>query len=99
MAGCRIVNASVVTAVEAISKSATDYQNAGVEFVKALNGAISEMEGETKDALKKFIDTDVNKFVSEDLPAAITGMHDLLEANRTNFVDVDKKISDSISGS
>lgn len=99
MAGCRIVNASVEAAVQAVQKSSDDYRTAGEEFVKALNGAISEMEGETKDALKKFIDTDVNQFVATDLPDAVKGMSELLEANRTNFVDVDQQISNSISGS
>ena len=98
MAGCRIVNASVVTAVQAIQKASEDYRNAGEEFIKSLNAAIAEMEGETKDALKKFIDTDVNEFVATSLPEAVKGMADLLEANRTNFIDVDKQIADSISG-
>ncbi len=99
MASCRIVNASVVTAVEAVKKSSDDYRTAGENFVKDLNSAISEMEGEAKDALKKFIDGDVNQFVATDLPDAVKGMSELLEANRTNFVDVDKQIADSISGS
>lgn len=99
MAGCRIVNAGVVEAVEAIKKISDDYRTAGEEFVKDLNNAISEMEGEAKDALKKFIDSDVNTFVATDLPDAVKGMSELLEANRTNFVDVDKQIADSISGS
>ncbi len=98
MAGCRIVNAGVVTAVDAIKKSQEAYKKAGEEFVKALNSAIAEMEGETKDALKHFIDNDVNQFVAIDLPGAVEGMHKLLEANRENFEKVDKKLADSISG-
>lgn len=99
MAGCRIVNQSVVDAVTTIGKIADSYRTAGEEFIQELNNAIAEMEGETKDALKKFIDTDVNNFVASDLPDAVKGMSELLEANRTNFVDVDKQIADNISGS
>lgn len=99
MAGCRIVNQGVEAARDEIKKIAGEYKTLGEDFVKDLNSAIAEMEGETKDALKKFIDTDVNTFVATDLPEALNGMAELLEANRTNFVDVDQKIADSISGS
>lgn len=99
MAGCRIVNQGVETARDEIKRIAGEYQTAGEEFIKDFNNAIAEMEGETKDALKHLIDTDVNTFVATDLPEAVKGMAELLEANRTNFIDVDKQIADSISGS
>jgi phi13 family phage major tail protein len=57
------------------------------------------MEGETKDAMQKFFDDSVAPFVTKDLPDAIQGLSDLLEANRSNFEEVDKQIADSISGS
>lgn len=98
MAGCRIVNQGVETARDEINRIAGEYKTAGEDFVRNLNSAIAEMEGETKDALKKFIDGDVNTFVATDLPNALIGMKDLLEANRQNFVDVDKQIAESISG-
>lgn len=99
MAGCRIVNQGVEAARDEIKTIAAEYRSAGEEFVEQLNNAIAEMEGEAKDALKHFIDTDVKTFVAENLPDALDGMAELLEANRTNFVDVDQKIADSISGS
>lgn len=99
MAGCRIVNQSVIDAVSTIKEISQSYRTAGEEFVQSLNNALAEMEGETKDALKSFIDSDVNTFVVQDLPKALEGMAELLEANRTNFVDVDKQIADNISGS
>lgn len=97
MAACRIVNQKVLDSVDAIKTISDSYRTAGEEFVKALNDAIAEMEGETKDALKKFIDTDVNTFVAIDLPNAIKGMSELLEANRSNFETVDRQIADSIN--
>ena len=45
-----------------------------------------------------FFTTDVEQFVVTDLPNAINGLSVLLEANRKNFEDVDKKIAESISG-
>lgn len=98
MAGCRIVNQSLVDAVAAIKASSEKYRTTGEALVKDLNSAIAEMEGEAKDALKKFIDNDVNQFVATDLPSAVQGMSDLLSANRENFESVDKQIADSISG-
>jgi hypothetical protein len=55
------------------------------------------MQGATKDALVAFINGDVNSFVSEQLPSAITGMATLLEANRSNFEETDTNIANSIS--
>lgn len=106
MADCKIVNDSVKTAIDNIGGStqgaltgiAKSYKDAGDNFMEALKAAISTMEGETKDALQKFFTTDVQKFVSEDLPNAINSMSVLLEANRQNFEEVDKKIAESISG-
>lgn len=99
MADCRIVNTSVVQAVQNIKDISNEYKLAGQDFMTALTAAISEMEGETKDSLQKFFNTDVQKFVVEDLPTAIDGMSQLLEANRDNFEKVDKQIADSIAGS
>lgn len=98
MADCRIVNESVRTSVQNIEKISKSYQTDGQAFLEALTSAISEMEGETKDALQNFFNTDVKTFVTEDLPKAIKGMSDLLEANRKNFEDVDKQIAESIAG-
>ena len=99
MADCRIVNASVVQSVQNIQDISKEYKAAGEAFMSALTAAISGMEGETKDSLQNFFNTDVQKFVVEDLPTAIDGMSQLLEANRDNFEKVDKQIADSIAGS
>ena len=99
MAGCRIVNAAVESAVENINTIAGDYKKLGESFITDLNNAIADMEGAAKDALHNFINTDVKTFVEESLPSAVEGMATLLEANRTNFVDVDQQIAHSISGS
>ena len=106
MADCKIVNASVVNAINEIGGRtqgelmgiAKKYETAGTTLMDALKAAISTMEGETKDALKTFFEKDVNQFVVTDLPAAINSLSVLLEANRKNFEDVDKQIAESISG-
>lgn len=106
MADCKIVNAAVVSAISNIGGAnqgqlegiAQEYKTAGETLIEALKNAIAPMEGETKDALQNFFTTDVQQFVVTDLPSAINGLSVLLEANRKNFEDVDKKIAESISG-
>jgi len=98
MAGCRIVNSAVETAVSSIKTISGTYKTNGESFIQNLTSAIAEMEGETKDALSLFIKNNVKDFVETGIPDAVDGMSQLLEANRTNFVDVDKQIADSISG-
>ncbi|MBR1391329.1 MAG: hypothetical protein IJ567_07810 [Lachnospiraceae bacterium] len=98
MSACRIVNQSVVEAVGEIKNISEKCRSAGEDFIRDLNNALSEMEGEAKDQFKAFIDTDVNEFVGTSIPEAIRGMSELLEANRTNFVDTDKALADGISG-
>ena len=99
MAGCRIVNDAVATSVENIKDISTQYKTLGTNFITDLNNAIAEMEGEAKDALQNFINTDVKTFVEERLPSAVEGMSTLLEANRSNLVEGDQQIADSSSGS
>ena len=94
MAGCRIVNEGVSSAVEAIN----GYATAGETLITSLSSAIADMEGAAKDAFKTLIDGDINNFVATDLPGAIEGMASLLEANRDNFEKVDQQIADNISG-
>lgn len=98
MADCRIVNEGVAASVKNIEQISNSYRSDGQAFIDALTSAISAMEGETKDALQKFFTTDVQKFVTEDIPTALQGMAELLEANRDNFEKVDRQIAESISG-
>lgn len=98
MADCRIVNKGVADSVKNIEEISNSYRSDGQAFIDALTSAISAMEGETKDALQKFFTTDVQKFVTEDIPTALQGMSKLLDANRQNFEDVDRQIAESISG-
>ena len=98
MAGCRIVNEGVSSAVDAINGYATSYRTVGETLISSLNSAIADMEGAAKDAFKALIDGDINTFVANDLPKAIEGMATLLNANRGNFERVDQQIADNISG-
>lgn len=98
MSACRVNNAAMLTAVANIADIADQFKTLAEDFNKDFNAAIAEMEGEAKDALKKFVDNDVKEYIETSIPEAIKGMSDLLEANRSNFEQVDKQLADSISG-
>lgn len=99
MAGCRIVNEGVSSAVEAINGYMTSYKTAGENLISSLTGAIADMEGAAKDAFQNLINKDIQEFAVTNLPGAIESMASLLEANRDNFEKVDQQIADNISGS
>jgi uncharacterized protein YukE len=98
MAGCRIVNESVSSAVMELNGLSTSYQDAGDTLISSLTSALADMEGEAKDALQTLIDGDIKSFVAESVSSAVKGMADLLEQNRQQFEDVDAQIAASISG-
>ncbi|WP_295092932.1 hypothetical protein [Ruminococcus sp.] len=97
MAGCRIVNDAVKTAVEELAGYSKEYKTAGEDFVRDFRAAIAEMEGASKDALLEFFDNQTAQLVTDSIPSAVEGMSQLLEANRSNFESVDLKIAESIS--
>lgn len=99
MADCKIVNANVKTAVTNIKTIAGKYKTAGETFETNFKAALTDMEGDSKDALIDLFDKSYKTFVSDDksgLPAMIEGVATLLEGNRSNFESVDSKIADSI---
>lgn len=99
MADCKIVKASVETAVENINNYAGEYVNAGTEFESAFKAAIAEMEGDSKDAMVELFDKSYKTFVTSDtegLPAMIKGLASLLDGNRDNFEKIDDQIAQSI---
>ena len=98
MAGCRIVKASVDTAVTNLNNYSSQYEEAANTFVSAFKSAISSMEGEAKDALLEFFETKIEGFVTSDLPGAVKGLSTLLNENLKNFDAVDAQLAASIKG-
>lgn len=84
--------------VKNLNGFATQYEEAATTFVTAFKGAIEEMEGDSKDALLEFFTTNIEGFVTKDLPDAVRGLASLLEANAQNFDDTDAQIAASIRG-
>ena len=52
MAGCRIVNEAVSSAVQEINSISSAYKDAGDALISSLTSALADMEGEAKDALQ-----------------------------------------------
>lgn len=98
MAGCRVVKASMDQSVSNLNGYATQYEEAATTFVTAFKAAIEAMEGDSKDALEEFFNTNVENFVTKDLPDAIRGLATLLESNATYFDDTDAQVAASIRG-
>ena len=96
MADCRIVNQNVANSVENIKGYAGEYAAAGDALQTAFMGAISDMEGDTKDALVELFDKKYKEFVTTQISEMINGLATLLDANRTNFESVDEQIAQSI---
>ncbi len=98
MAGCRVVKASMDQSVTNLNNYATQYEEAATTFVTAFKAAIEAMEGDSKDALLEFFTTNIEGFVTKDLPDAVRGLSSLLGANAQNFDDTDAQIASSIRG-
>ena len=91
MAGCRVVKASMDTSVTNLLNYSTQYGEAATTFVAAFKAAIEAMEGDAKDALVEFFETNIEGLV-------IKGLSELLKANAQNFDDVDAQLANSIRG-
>ena len=59
MAGCRIVNQGVLTALQSIESCRASYAEAGQTLISSLTSAIADMEGAAKDAFQALIDKDI----------------------------------------
>uniref|UniRef100_UPI003FD6C7B1 hypothetical protein n=1 Tax=Ruminococcus bicirculans (ex Wegman et al. 2014) TaxID=1160721 RepID=UPI003FD6C7B1 len=75
MAGCRIVNQGVLSALDSIVSCRSSYEKAGQTLISSLTSAISDMEGAAKDAFQDLINNKIKEFVETSLPEAIKGMH------------------------
>lgn len=98
MAGCKVVKESMDKSVANILKCSTDYEDAATTFVTAFKAAIEAMEGDAKDALLEFFETNIEGLVTKDIPGAVKGLSELLKANAQNFDDVDAQLAASIRG-
>ena len=71
MAGCRVVKASMDTSVTNLLNYSTQYGEAATTFVAAFKAAIEAMEGDAKDALVEFFETNIEGLVTKDVDAQL----------------------------
>ena len=65
MAGCRIVNQGVLTALDSIESCRASFEEAGQTLISSLTSAIADMEGAAKDAFQALIDKDIKEFLMD----------------------------------
>lgn len=61
MAGCRIVNQGVLSALDSIESCRSSYEKAGQTLISSLTSAISDMEGAAKDAFQDLINNKIKE--------------------------------------
>ena len=59
MAGCRVVKESMDASVTNLLNYSTQYEEVATTFVTAFKAAIEAMEGDAKDALLEFFETNI----------------------------------------
>lgn len=85
MAGCRVVKASMDTSVTNLLNYSTQYGEAATTFVAAFKAAIEAMEGDAKDALVEFFETNIEGLVTKDIPGAVKGLSETSQGECAEF--------------
>jgi uncharacterized protein YukE len=83
-------------AVSDIRDISSNYKSIASQFQSDFDGATKEWEGESKEALKYFIDTPVMEYINETIPKLLDGLAELLEANAKQMEDADHQIAENI---
>jgi len=79
-----------------IKALAARYKSAATTFESDFLGAISGWEGESKDALQKFISGSVMEYTRDTIPQLLEALSDLLSANADQMESADRQIAENI---
>ncbi len=79
-----------------IKALAARYKSAATTFESDFLGAISGWEGESKDALQKFISGSVMEYTRDTIPQLLEALSDLLTANADQMESADRQIAENI---
>lgn len=85
-------------AAESIRTIANNYRNASASFVEDIAGIISPWEGESRDKFEAFIRGSVADYTGQTVPAVLTALADLLDANADQMEQTDRQIAENIPG-
>lgn len=86
-------------AVEDIKGIATRYKSAADTFNSDFTDAVSEWEGESREAMKRFIDGPVMEYMGETVPQLLEALAELLAANADAMEKADNQIAENIPAS
>ena len=75
---------------------AARYKSVATTFESDFIGAISGWEGESKDALQKFISGSVMEYTRDTIPQLLEALAELLDANATQMENADRQIAENI---
>ena len=79
-----------------IKALAARYKSAATTFESDFLGSISGWEGESKDALQKFISGSVMEYTRDTIPQLLEALSDLLSANADQMESADRQIAENI---
>ena len=95
--------ADIVFRYQEMRKAASDiaalvdrYKTAANTLESDFISAISEWEGDSKDAMQKFISGPVMEYTRDTVPQLIQALADLLSANADQMESADRQIADNI---
>lgn len=83
-------------AVTDIQGIAARYKTAATTLESDFTTAISEWEGESKDAMQKFISGPVMGYIRDTVPQLLDALAELLAANADQMESADHQIAESI---
>lgn len=84
------------TAVENIKQIATSYTNAANALETNFTSAITGWEGETKEAMQKFISGPVMEYTRDTVPQLVDALAELLATNANQMENADRQIAENI---
>lgn len=76
---------------------AEDYRQAYAVLKTALNSAIADWTGESKDAIVAFFYGPCTSFMNESVPTLVEGFANLLRSNAVSMQDTDRQIAEKIN--
>lgn len=83
-------------AVSSIKDLANQYKAAATTLESSFNGAVTDWEGESKDAMVRFISGPVMEYTRDTIPQLLEGLADLLAANADQMESADQQIAANI---
>jgi WXG100 family type VII secretion target len=86
----------MTSAAGQIRDIATRYKAAADNLQSEFAGACGEWEGDSKDAMTRFMTMGVNEYTGTTIPQLLNGLADLLEGNAEQMKSADAGIAENI---